>query len=101
MTQTDVPPFVSIVLAGQAKGEGGRKRDKAGWGPSTEFWVLQNDKDPPPMLLRQGDPRWCKDTGEDLTYNVLRKLQLELTRLICVITLRNKRLIRNHSCAKN
>lgn len=41
-------PFVSIVLAGEAKR--GDERGGAGWGPRTEFGVLQqNDKDPPPM----------------------------------------------------
>lgn len=56
MTHTDVPPFVSIVLAGEDKGGEESKRGETGWGPSTEFWVLQNDKDPPPTQYRVRSP---------------------------------------------
>lgn len=88
------------MFAGEGKAREERKRGEAGWGPNTEFWVLQNDKDPPPMRYR-GDPRWCTHTETDLTYKVLRKLQFELTHLICVITHRNKSFIRNQSRATN
>lgn len=43
ITQADVPPFASIVF----KEEVGVSLAR---GQSTEFWVLQNDKDPLPMV---------------------------------------------------
>lgn len=62
MTQTDVPPFVSIVLAREAMG-GGRGVGLAGR-QALNFGFCRMTKTPHPCDT-EGDPRWCTDTEED------------------------------------
>lgn len=69
-------------------------------GQALNFGFCRMTKTPHPCDT-EGDPRWRTDTEEELTYNVLRKLQFELTHLICVTAHRNKGFIRNHCRAKN
>lgn len=83
MTQTDVPPVVSIVFGDREKG-GERGAVLAG-GQELNFGFGGITKTPCPCGI-EGDRRWSAGTEEPLTYNVLRKLQFELTHRICVIT---------------